>query len=170
VNFYWFDLAFWTIIVLNAFILNTALLFIMLPLSEINQQTVNQTIILVKLKDNLLRLIRDRNILGHHPLQVENRVHQLAIKEYRRLTTDLTGAEKEEKMVELATQSYEAVTDAIDILKDFADYTPVKFLGSIVLYPDTINQTLSTVLTLVFVLVQEKYLAPLQEANETTEI
>jgi hypothetical protein len=69
-------------------------------------------------------------------------------------------------MLEMAEKSYEAVTDAIDVLKDFADYTPVKFLDKIALYPSTLSSTISGIFTILFVLVQEKYLAPLQEENQ----
>jgi len=55
-------------------------------------------------------------------------------------------------MLEMAEKSYEAIVDAIDILKDFADYTPVKFL-SYVFYPSTVSATISGVLSILFILV-----------------
>lgn len=118
---------------------------------------------MIRLKDNLLRLLRDKRILDMHPLRIENRVHQLAVKEYRRVMAgeNLASEDKENRMIELSEKSYEAVTDAIDVLKDFSDYTPIKFLGSIVLYPSSLKGYITSVLSIFVLLVQEKYLAPL---------
>ena len=98
--------------------------------------------------------MRDRRLLLSHPLRIDHRVQQLAIKEYKRLAGHLKGEEREEKMQELAEKTYETLTDAIDQLILDLEYHPMKFLGKFALYPDTLNSVITTVLTLTFALFQ----------------
>ena len=53
----------------------------------------------------------------------------------RDATSDLSGEERTEKMLEIATGVYEALTDAIDELEKDVEMNPKKFLG-IALYPE----------------------------------
>ena len=42
--------------------------------------------------------MRDKRVLLSHPLKIENRIQQIAVKEYKRITKDLEGEEREEKI------------------------------------------------------------------------
>ena len=97
-------------------------------------------------------------MLTTHPLKIENRVQQIAIQEWLRLTTDLTGEERYDKMQEMAEKTYEAILDAIEQLQLELEFTPVKFLGKFALYPSTLTSILSTIATLAVALFQTNFI------------
>ncbi len=110
--------------------------------------------------------MRDRRVLFSHPLRIENRIQQIAVKEYKRITATMPADEKEWRTQELAERTHETLGDAIDQLEKELDYTPIKFLGKFALYPDTLKSILTTILTVAFALFQSNYVAPAKAENE----
>ena len=148
----------WMYIITYAVVFTSYMLGIMYPLAYINEQTRHQIRQLIQFKEVIQRVVRDKRLLYCHPLQIDNRIQQVAIKEYRRLAGDLQGDERKEKMAEMAEGTYETLLDAIESLQLELDFTPIKFLGKFALYPDTLTSILTTILTLAAALFQSNFL------------
>ena len=78
-----FDPLTWVYILFVGAFMTVYLLAIMYPLSYINEQSRHQISMLIQFKELIQRIVRDRRLLLSHPLRVDHRVQQLALKEYR---------------------------------------------------------------------------------------
>ena len=113
---------------------------------------------LIFLKEVYQSIVRDDRVIGANPRRLSTRVERISISLLRNATADLEGDEKFERMKELAQNTYEALTDAIDELEKDVDLNPKKFLG-IALYPDRLWSWFVTLVTLGFGLVQQNFLS-----------
>ena len=102
-------------------------------------------------------IVRDQNILQTNPKRLDTKIQRLAVTILREATSDLKGDEKIEKMNELATSVYEALSDAIDEIEKDEALNPKKFLG-VALYPDKLWGWFTTLATLGFGLAQQHLL------------
>ena len=97
------------------------------------------------------RIVRDKGILRANTYHITNRIQQIAVKELKAKTKNLNGEEKIERMLELANEVYDGISEAIEeVDKDLA-YNPKKFLG-FVLFPESIISIVSFLATLGFAL------------------
>ena len=71
----------------------------------------------------------------------------------RKATSDLSGEERLERMAELASETYDSLSEAIDEVEKDITYNPREFLG-IPLYPDSIWGYVSLIATTGFALFQ----------------
>ena len=143
----------WIVLTVHASILTTILLGILLPSSYVNQQTNYQIKRLIFLKEVYQWIVKDHSIIKQNPKKLNTKVQRLAVTILRNSTSDLKGEEKTEKMIEIATAVYEALTDAIDELEKDVEMNPQKFLG-VALYPDKLWSWFLTLATLGFGLLQ----------------
>ena len=108
---------------------------------------------MTRLREIYQRLVRDPQLLKDNPVRIQNRIQQLGVKMLRRQTADLTGEERLEKMTELAGETYDSLSEAIDEVEKDITYSPREFLG-VPLYPDSIWGYLSLIATTAFALFQ----------------
>ena len=101
--------------------------------------------------------MRDQNILQQNPKRLDTKIQRCATTILREATSDLKGDEKLEKMIELATSVYEALSDAIDEIEKDEALNPKKFLG-VALYPDKLWGWFTTLATLGFGFAQQHLL------------
>ena len=71
--------------------------------------------------------MRDQNILQQNPKRLDTKIQRCATTILREATSDLKGDEKLEKMTELATSVYEALSEAIDELEKDEALNPYLF-------------------------------------------
>ena len=107
---------------------------------------------LIFLKEVYQDIYRDTRVLSQNPKRLSTKIQRLSVILLRNATTDLEGAEKLEKMQELAETVYGALADSVDELEKDLDLNPKKFLG-IALYPDLLWSWFVTLATLGFGLI-----------------
>ena len=71
----------------------------------------------------------------------------------RRATADLKGEEKWDRMLELAGETYDSLSEAVDEVEKDITFNPREFLG-VALYPDSIWGYFSLIATTGFALFQ----------------
>ena len=144
----------WIVVAAHASILTILLLVVMLPSSYINKQTQFQMKRLIFLKEVYQWIVRDQSIVQQNPKRLDTKIQRLAVTILREATSDLNGDEKIEKMNELATSVYEALSDAIDEIEKDEELNPKKFLG-VALYPDKLWGWFTTLATIGIGLAQQ---------------
>ena len=90
---------------------------IVMPVSHINQMTVEQIKKFILIREVLLRLVTQPEWLKKPRGTVYNRYQQVAMMILHNETKDLKGDERFEKKEELATKMYERIGDAIGMLE-----------------------------------------------------
>ena len=128
-------------------------MMILFPNSFLNEEMMLQIKKLLKIREVYQRLLRDDEFLKANPVNIPNRIQQLGLKQLRLATKDLQGDERTEKMKELAQETYDSLTEAIDEVEKDITYNPREFLG-IALYPDSIISFASLLATTAFALFQ----------------
>ena len=77
----------------------------------------------------------------------------MGIKMLRKATADLQGDERFDAMQEMASDTYDSLSEAIDEVEKDITYSPREFLG-VPLYPDSIWGYVSLIATTGFALFQ----------------
>ena len=155
----------WIVIIWNTAIANYIVLLILYPLSYINEQSNIQIKSLIQYRELFKRLQLQDDILTAHPNTIKNKFFQSAVKEFLQRTVHLQGEERREKIAELVERSVDVIEYSIEEIEQELTYKPMKFLGLIALYPDTLTSILTTVATLGFAIVQSS-ITP-EEASES---
>jgi len=88
-------------------------------------------------------------MLRCNPVLITNRIQQLAVKQLRAASKDLSGEERHEAMKEMANAVYDGIAEAIDEVEKDLTYNARKFLG-FELWPESIMSLVTFVGTIAF--------------------
>ena len=78
------------------------LLMILLPVSYLNEEMLEQIKKLLYVRETYSRIVKDNGLIQANPNTVKSRIQQIAIRQLRNATKELSGDEKLERMKEYA--------------------------------------------------------------------